>query len=120
MDRFGSMDKTFGFFFGIFKGYVVSVCLFALLNWFYPLDKWGIEVDKSFTYSFLKNGSDVLIDEFPEYQEFENTKDKIEKSSLDKLREECGIFEYLIMMKLLSLLPWASMLCNIEDKRDVE
>ena len=76
---FGSMDKTFGFFFGIFKGYVVSVCLFALLNWFYPLDKWGIEVDKSFTYSFLKNGSDVLIDEFPEYQEFENTKDKIEK-----------------------------------------
>ena len=76
---FGSMDKTFGFFFGIFKGYVVSVCLFALLNWFYPLNKWGIEVDKSFTFSFLKNSSDVLIDEFPEYQEFENTKDKIEK-----------------------------------------
>ena len=76
---FGSMDKTFGFFFGIFKGYVVSVCLFALLNRFYPLNKWGIEVDKSFTFSFLKNSSDVLIDEFPEYQEFENTKDKIEK-----------------------------------------
>ena len=50
-----------------------------LLNLFYPLNKWGIEVDKSFTFSFLKNSSDVLIDEFPEYQEFENTKDKIEK-----------------------------------------
>ena len=32
----GSIDKTFGFLFGFFKGYIVSVCLFSLLNWFYP------------------------------------------------------------------------------------
>ena len=79
MDRIRFNGQNIWFFFGVFKGYVVSVCLFSLLNWFYPLDKWGIEVDKSFTFSFLKNSSDVLIDEFPEYQEFENTKDKIEK-----------------------------------------
>ena len=32
----GSVDKTFGLVFGIFKGYVLCVCLFSLLNWFYP------------------------------------------------------------------------------------
>ena len=32
----GSIDKAFGMLFGIFKGYVVSVCIFSILNWFYP------------------------------------------------------------------------------------
>ena len=30
----GSIDKGFGFIFGFFKGYIVSVCLFSILNWF--------------------------------------------------------------------------------------
>ena len=38
----GSIDKTFGMLFGIFKGYVVSVCIFYILNWFYPYKNWGI------------------------------------------------------------------------------
>ena len=38
----GSIDKTFGILFGFFKGYVVSVCLFSILNWFYPYQNWGI------------------------------------------------------------------------------
>ena len=28
----GSIDKSFGLIFGFFKGYVVSVCLFSILN----------------------------------------------------------------------------------------
>ena len=32
----GSIDKIFGLLFGVFKGYVVSVCIFSILNWFYP------------------------------------------------------------------------------------
>ena len=32
----GSIDKSFGLLFGVFKGYVVSVCIFSILNWFYP------------------------------------------------------------------------------------
>ena len=32
----GSIDKTFGLLFGFFKGYIVSICLFSILNWFYP------------------------------------------------------------------------------------
>ena len=32
----GSIDKVFGFLFGFLKGYIVCVCLFSILNWFYP------------------------------------------------------------------------------------
>ena len=35
----GSVDKIFGIFFGIFKGYVVCVCILSLLTWFYPHQK---------------------------------------------------------------------------------
>ena len=42
----GSIDKGFGFLFGFFKGYIVSVCLFSILNWFYPFQNWGISADE--------------------------------------------------------------------------
>ena len=76
---FGPMDKTFGLFFGVFKGYVVSVCLYSILNWFYPFNNWNIEVEKSLTFNFVKKGSEILIDEFPKIEDFDNTKEKIEK-----------------------------------------
>ena len=38
----GSIDKGFGFLFGFFKGYIVSVCIFSILNHFYPYQKWYI------------------------------------------------------------------------------
>jgi|TARA_B100000767_G_C19689665_1_gene503401 membrane protein required for colicin V production len=75
----GSIDKTFGLFFGLFKGYVISVCLFSILTWFYPYDKWGISVEKALTFDIVKKGSDVLIKEFPSNKEFIDTKEKIEK-----------------------------------------
>ena len=37
----GSIDKTFGLLFGFFKGYIVSVCLFSILNWFLSISKLG-------------------------------------------------------------------------------
>ena len=75
----GSIDKTFGLFFGIFKGYVVSVCLFSILNWFYPHQNWGISVNESISFNFIKKGSEVLVEEFPSGEDFKNTKEKIEK-----------------------------------------
>ena len=41
----GSIDKTFGMLFGVFKGYVVAVCIFSILNWFYPFKNWGISAE---------------------------------------------------------------------------
>jgi membrane protein required for colicin V production len=76
---FGSVDKSFGILFGLFKGYVVAVCFFSLLNWFYPYDKWGISTKNAFTFNVVKKGSDLLIEEFPSYKDIINTKEEIEK-----------------------------------------
>ena len=75
----GSVDKSFGVLFGIFKGYMVAVCLFSILNWFYPYEKWGISTKSTFSFDVVKKGSDLLIDEFPNYKNIIETKEKIEK-----------------------------------------
>ena len=75
----GSIDKTFGLFFGIFKGYIVSVCLFTIFNWFYPYQNWGISSEQAVSFNIIKNGSEILVDEFPSDKDFIDTKEKIEK-----------------------------------------
>ena len=75
----GSIDKTFGLIFGLFKGYVVSVCLFSIFNWFYPYQNWGISAEDAMSFNVIKKGSEVLIEEFPNNEDFIDTKEKIEK-----------------------------------------
>ena len=75
----GSIDKGFGFLFGFFKGYIVSVCLYSILNWFYPYQNWGISAEDAFSFNLINKGSEVLIEEFPSSEDFIDTKDKIEK-----------------------------------------
>ena len=75
----GSVDKTFGILFGIFKGYVVSVCIFSILNWFYPYQNWGISADKAYSFDYIMKGSQILIEEFPTSEDIIDTKEKIEK-----------------------------------------
>ena len=75
----GSIDKSFGLIFGVFKGYVVTVCLFSILNWFYPYQNWGISAEEAFTFNAVKKGSEVLVEEFPSSEDFIDTKEKIEK-----------------------------------------
>jgi membrane protein required for colicin V production len=75
----GSVDKSFGILFGLFKGYIVAVCLFSLFNWFYSYEKWGISTESAFSFNIVKKGSDLLIEEFPNYKDLINTKKEIEK-----------------------------------------
>ncbi len=75
----GPIDKGFGFLFGFFKGYIVSVCLFSILNWFYPYQNWGISAEDAFSFSLIQKGSEILIEEFPSSEDFIDTKEKIEK-----------------------------------------
>ena len=75
----GSIDKAFGLLFGFFKGYVVSVCLFSILNWFYPYQNWGISAEKALSFNLINKGSEILIEEFPSNEDFIDTKKKIEK-----------------------------------------
>ena len=75
----GSIDKGFGFLFGFFKGYVVSVCLFSIFNWFYPYQNWNISVENAMSFNLISKGSVILIEEFPSSKDFIETKEKIEK-----------------------------------------
>ena len=75
----GSIDKTFGILFGVFKGYVVAVCIFSILNWFYPFKNWGISAEDAISFNFINKGSEILIEEFPSSEDFIDTKEKIEQ-----------------------------------------
>ena len=72
------MDKGFWFFIWIFKGYIVSVCLFTILNWFYPYQNWVYQ-EKSLTFNFVNKGSEILIEEFPSSKDLIDTKEKLKK-----------------------------------------
>ena len=76
----GVVDKTFGLIFGIFKGYVICVCIFSLLNWFYPHQKWPVKAEGTYSFEIIYKGSEFLIDEFPKSKDYyEETEEKIEK-----------------------------------------
>ena len=92
MDRRWLNRQRFRIFIWFFKGCVVSVCLFSIFNWFYPYQNWGISVDKAISFNLIYKGSKLLIEEFPSSKDVIDTKKKLKKFKLDKLREECGIF----------------------------
>ena len=75
----GTIDKGFGFLFGFFKGYIISICLFSIFNWFYPYQNWGISAEEAISFNLIKKGSEILIEEFPSNEDFIDTKEKIEK-----------------------------------------
>ena len=70
---------SFGFFFGLFKGYVYAVCLFVIVNWFYSYEKWDMSLNKSFSFPLVEKGSKLLIEEFPSGNDIKETKEEIEK-----------------------------------------
>ena len=73
----GKIDAFFGFLFGFVKAYVVSVCLFATADIVYNSAKWPLDNKKSFTFSYVKKGSNYLIKEFPSKKEYEDAKEKV-------------------------------------------
>jgi len=75
----GSVDKIFGFFFGITKGYIFAVCIFSIVNWFYSSEKWDISLNDSFFGPKVEWGSTWLIDKFPEKKDIEKTKETIKQ-----------------------------------------
>ena len=75
----GSIDKSFGLLFGVFKGYVFSVCIFSMFNWFYPYQNWSISPEDAYSFDIVKKGSEILVEEFPSSEDFIDTKEKIEK-----------------------------------------
>jgi len=75
----GGLDTTFGFFFGFIKAYIISVCIFSGVHIVYNYDKWPINFDKSYTFPYLKKGSNYLIKEFPNEKTYQDSKEKIKE-----------------------------------------
>ena len=76
----GSIDKTFGFIFGIFKGYVVCVCVYFQYLIGFILIKIGVYLQiEAKSFNIIYKGSELLIEEFPSSKDFIDTKEKIEK-----------------------------------------
>ena len=76
----GAVDKSFGLVFGIFKGYVICVCIFSLLNWFYPHKNWPLKTEDAYSFNIIYKGSKFLVEEFPNSKDYyEDTEEKLEK-----------------------------------------
>ena len=73
----GGLDTTFGFFFGFIRAYIISVCIFSGVHIVYNYDKWPINFDKSYIFSYLEKGSNYLIKEFPNEKTYQDSKEKI-------------------------------------------
>ena len=74
----GSLDTVFGFFFGFIRAYIISICIFSGVHIVYNYDKWPINLDKSYTFSYLEKGSNYLLKVFPNEKTYQDSKEKIE------------------------------------------
>ena len=75
----GGLDKTFGFFFGFIKAYIIAVCIFSGTHIVYNYDKWPLNNDQSYIFPYLKKGSNYLIKEFPNEKTYQDSKEKIKE-----------------------------------------
>ena len=73
----GKLDTIFGFFFGFFRGYIISVCIFSTISIFYNYNKWPINIKSSWSFSYVEKGSNYLLREFPDEKKYKETKEKI-------------------------------------------
>ena len=75
----GGLDSTFGFFFGFIRGYIICVLIFSAIDIVYNYNKWPINIDKSYTFSYIEKGSNYLLKEFPNEKKYQDSKEKIEE-----------------------------------------
>ena len=75
----GTLDKIFGFFFGFLRSYIICVCIFSTISIIYNHDKWPMDLEKSFTFPYVEKGSNYLIKEFPNEENYNDAKDKVQE-----------------------------------------
>ena len=75
----GTLDKVFGFFFGFLRSYIICVCIFSTISIIYNYDKWPIDFKKSFTFPYVEKGSNYLIKEFPNEENYNDAKEKVQE-----------------------------------------
>ena len=74
----GSLDTMFGLFFGFFRAYIISVCIFSAIHIVYNHDKWPLNINESYIFPYLEKGSNYILKEFPDEKTYQESKEKIE------------------------------------------
>ena len=78
----GLIDKIFGIFFGVFKGYVYFVLIFTITTVVYPLENWNKSFRSGNFVDQIIYGKDIIVDNFPKRQDYiDDGKKKIKKLS---------------------------------------
>ena len=78
----GPIDKIFGLFFGVFKGYVYFILIFTISTIIYPLDNWNKSFKSGNFVNQIIYGKDIIVDNFPKRQDYiDDCKKKIKKLS---------------------------------------
>ena len=75
----GRLDSIFGFFFGFIRSYIICVLIFSAIDIVYNYNKWPISINKSYTFPYLEKGSNYLVNEFPNKETYQDSKEKIEE-----------------------------------------
>ena len=75
----GTLDKVFGFFFGFLRSYVICVCIFSTISKIYNYEKWPLDFEKSFTFPYVEKGCNYLIKEFPNEENYNDAKEKVQE-----------------------------------------
>ena len=75
----GTLDKVFGFFFGFLRSYIICVCIFSTITIIYNHDKWPLDLSKSLTFPIVEKGSNYLIKEFPNQENYNDAKEKVQE-----------------------------------------
>ena len=75
----GTLDKVFGFFFGFIRSYIICVCIFSTITIIYNYKKWPLDLKKSLTFPIVEKGSNYLIKEFPNQENYNDAKDKVQE-----------------------------------------
>ena len=76
----GSIDTTFGFIFGIIKGYIYFISLFTVINFLHPNDRWPDYLNKGLTFDYIIWGNELMIEAFPKrYEYLDKSREKLDK-----------------------------------------
>ena len=75
----GRLDSIFGFFFGFFRSYIICVLMFSAIDIVYNYNKWPINTNKSYIFPYIEKGSNYLVNEFPNKETYQDSKEKIEE-----------------------------------------
>ena len=70
------------------------MCIFSILNWFYPYKNWGISAEEALAFNIINKGNKILIEEFPSNEDLIDTKKKLRRFEKNKLREEVEFLNF--------------------------